>query len=254
MNQRNTEMFSKFFEYGLTASRQIRFCPPDEIINDPDQAEKVKEHTEKCDICSKRVSAEVSANAWKEIVKKARELTSAVHLERSPEPSEIRFLKDIGWSTLGGRLVYINGPMVALTEEIDENTFRACMLFHDYTLATPNDVKIEYNLDVSFKLLLQPWNSFPILKNDVDVLFGGVDHDTIESLKEIEGKDIPEDIALPRFSSALPLYPNDPRQTFMNESVELSFVYSMRSINKLLVEDCKKQSNPRRPSYLRVVK
>lgn len=247
------KVFSKFFGMGLEASRGIRFCPPQEIITNQNNATEFEMHKKMCSRCRKESTEDPSIEAWKSIIKTAKMMNARMSFDIPPEVGDIRFLKDLGWATINGGRVYINGPLVVLTSEIDKDSFRAALIYHDCTMAIREDVKIEYNDDYRFKLAIQGWNSFPVLKEDIDAKFGAVDSDMVEHLINYGTKKSysPE---VPTFSNSKELVPNDPRLTFMAESVELTYLYSIRSIEKNLVALESTRKVKPRPSYLRVVK
>jgi len=245
-------VFRKFFEMGLETSHSIRFCPPKEIINVQTYSIDFEKHKKTCKQCREQTAEDASSSAWKLIVQKANILNKQLGIDAPPEIGEIYFLNDLGWLDVSGRVQYINGPLVVLTEVIDDNSFRAALVYHDFTMATRDDFKIEYDVDYRFKLLIQGWNNFPILKNDLGAKFGAVNQDLIDLLIAQKNKSDIVPASAPTFSEAKELTLEDPRRKFMLESIELSFLYAKRSVENFFSNEEKITS--RRPSYLRVVK
>lgn len=162
--------FPSEMELALKFIREERCCPPIEVLLAEPSSQPARRHLESCDLCRQKLELGHNGGGFVRIYTES-EKSSA------PKPGQVWTIRSDrgGW---GPGTRWYGTPDVLVLKPIAANGFRVAMVCELEKLSGNNDVF----LGEGFAGFAEPWNTFPLLGNDLDICLGTVETEVVEAV------------------------------------------------------------------------
>jgi hypothetical protein len=215
----------------LALAKQYRTCPPLHVLQDLGASTFVQEHLLVCPYCNIQRGAEQD---WAELVDSLKaQLPAQMLAEEEVQSGQIRFVRSHIAAWRGG--FYYNPPGVLVLEKTEgvPDGYRVAQVYHDVSLAAPEDLVLDDSRTGAGDLMVECWNTYSLKGSYLGPVVGRLSEDVLGAVIRME-KDIQ---AAPAWAVIPPpMKDNDVRLFFRELEVEVGFVFASAAASEIMAE------------------
>jgi hypothetical protein len=197
-------------------ARQVRGCPPDELVLAESPGQNLLAHLEVCTFCH---DLRRTGKSYNEEFALPRHLAAIFELKVGEpiEEAQVRSMKEslAGW---GPKKLFYNPPLVLILNrtKIHGDAVKVAQVYDDPRLSGPGDVEIGAGL------FAETWNTYTLRASYLDRLIAKVPDDILKTISEQETGEAPR------------LNQHTALKAFRRLEVEVGAFFSMRAVSELM--------------------
>lgn len=209
----------------LTRAKRFRTCPPARLRFDPGHAAAYAAHCRVCPYCSEADSDGIAP--WERLSDGIVALAGDIEgdPQTPPRPGDIRYLRR-ALAQWRDDLFY-DVPKVMVLQFVGPGDQRAkvAQTYHDTALAAPGDLVLSPEAAEGAPLLIECWNTYPVLLTDLGAKTGTVTPEVVDAVSRMAKH--PEDT--PEWAS--------PFQPMVGEDIRIYFRWLETMVAQVFARD-----------------